>query len=342
VEAVSPGFEVNDAGFQHEADRVRLGTFLTRNWLTPSKFARSGRLGLVVNQPFNFGGDRFGTSVGLSGNVSRHDFSSIYLDASLRFSGLEDRATRGGPLIMAPANLQLAVHYLTDQRGILSLMAGGSYNTGGEGWNASAFTRLNVQSRSRLTFSATPSLQVSRFKQFYLGAYSDPTATATFQNRYVFAPLRQNVFSLATRLNYYFTPALSLQFYAEPFVATGAYGTPGAFAAPRTFRFNRYGLGGSTYSKDPSTGAVTVDADGAGPSPETTFPNPEFLIRSIRSNLVLRWEYRPGSTLFLVWNQSRSGFDAEPRFRLFNNLGKIFDDNMQNVLLVKANYYLSF
>ena len=342
AEAVSPGFEVNDAGFQREADRVRLGSFLSRNWLSPGKFGRAASLGVVVNQPLNFGGERLASEVGLAGTLSRHNFSTVYLNLGLKFAGLDDRATRGGPLMRGPANFNAAVHYLTDQRGIVSATLGGSYNGGAEGWYASAFTQLSIQSRSRLTFSATPSLQVTRFKQFYLGAYADPTASATFQNRYVFAPLRQHIFGLATRLNYYFTPSLSLQFYAEPFVASGEYGTPSAFAAPRTFRFNRYGLGGSTYAKDPSTGAVTVDADGPGASPATTFPNPEFLIRSIRSNLVLRWEYRPGSTLFLVWNQSRLGFDDQPQFRLFNNLGKIFDDNMQNVLLVKANYYFSF
>jgi len=342
IEAISPGFEVNDAGFQLEADRVRLGTFVNRNWLSPGRLGRSGGLGVIVNQPLNFGGDRLAPEVGVSANLSRHNFSSIYLNFGHRFRGLDDRATRGGPLMEVPGNWQAAVHFLTDPRRIVSTTLGGSYNGGGEGWYASAFARVNVQSRSRLTFSATPSLQISRFDQFYLGAYSDPTAAATFQSRYLFAPLRQNVFSLATRLNYYFTPALSLQLYVEPFVASGEYGVPGFYAAPRTFRFNRYGLGGSTYGEDFSTGAITVDADGPGPSPTTTFPNPEFLIRSIRSNLVLRWEYRPGSTIFLVWNQSRFGFEDQPRFRLFNNLGRIFDDNMQNVLLVKANYYFSF
>jgi hypothetical protein len=341
-EVISPGFEVNDAGFQQEADRIAAGTYLSRNWLRPGKFARDASLGLNINQRLNFGGDRLASEIGLSASVSRHDFSSIFLNLGHRVAGLDDRATRGGPLMRVPANWQAAIHYLTDQRGVVSAMAGGNYTTGSEGWSGSAFVRLSVQSRSRLTFSTTPSVQVSRLDQFFLGSYPDPTATATFQNRYVFAPLRQNVFSLATRLNYYFTPSLSLQLYAEPFVASGEYGIPAAFAAPRGYRFDRYGAAGSTYAREPSTGAITLDADGAGPSPEIAVPNPEFLIRSIRSNLVLRWEYRPGSTLFLVWNQSRLGFEDRPRFRLFRNLGRIFEDDMQNVLLVKANYYFSF
>jgi len=342
AEVVSPGFEINDAGFQTEADRIGFGSYLNRNWLTPGKLGRFASAGVVVNQKFNVGGDRLAPEIGLSANISFHNFASVFLNLSHRTPGLDDRATRGGPLMDVPGNWQAGIHYSTDPRQIVSGMVGSQVFSGKEGRSISGFARIAVQSRSRLTFSSTPSLQVSRFNQFYLGTYPDPTAAATYQNRYVFAPLRQNVFSLATRLNYYFTPSLSLQLYAEPFVASGEYGIPNAFAAPRTFGFDRYGVGASTYSKDPATGAITLDADGPGASPSITIPNPEFLIRSIRSNLVLRWEYRPGSTLFLVWNQSRFGFDDQPRFRLFDNLGRIFEEDMQNVLLVKANYYFSF
>ena len=87
---------------------------------------------------------------------------------------------------------------------------------------------------------------------------------------------------------------------------------------------------------------ITVDADGAGPAPSHTYPVTDFRIRSLRSNVVLRWEYRPGSTIFLVWNQNRFNIASDPRFRALHDLGGIFSDDMQNVLLVKANYYLSF
>ena len=85
-----------------------------------------------------------------------------------------------------------------------------------------------------------------------------------------------------------------------------------------------------------------VDADGAGPAPSFAYPNPDFRLRSIRSNVVLRWEYRPGSTLFLVWNQGRQNLIGDPDFRPLHDLSGIFRDDMQNVFLVKANYYVSW
>ncbi|MGE3614541.1 MAG: hypothetical protein AB7L66_01615, partial [Gemmatimonadales bacterium] len=181
-----------------------------------------------------------------------------------------------------------------------------------------------------------------RASRFYLGEYPDPTATETFGNRYLFAPLTQTVLGLTSRIEFFFSPDLSLQVYAQPFIATADYRTPGSLDAPRSYQFTDYGTGPSTLSVDAATGLTTVDADGAGPAPAFSFPAPDFRTRSLRSNMVLRWEYRPGSTLFLVWNQNRFGFAADPRFRAFRDLGDIFGDDMQNVLLVKANYYFSF
>ncbi|MBM4188460.1 MAG: carbohydrate binding family 9 domain-containing protein [Gemmatimonadetes bacterium] len=339
----SPGFEVNDAGFQQEADRIRLAALVTRRWVSPGRLGRGGSLSVNPTQILNFGGDRLATQLNLAASLETHSFWSINLDFSLRPSSLDDRETRGGPLLEKPAGAAAFLHLGTDGRRRLSAFVGGGYQGLGEaGRQFNTFVRIAVRDGGRFTFSTTPSYQNNRATRFYLGAYADPTATATFQSRYLFAPLQQHVFSLATRLDYYFTPSLSLQLYAEPFVATGDYDNPFSFAAPRTFRFLRYGDGSSTLSIDPTTKAVTADADGDGPAPSFSYPNPDFRVRALRSNLVLRWEYRPGSTLFLVWNQNRFGAGADPRFRLFDHLGGIFDEPMQNVLLLKANYYFSF
>ncbi len=87
--------------------------------------------------------------------------------------------------------------------------------------------------------------------------------------------------------------------------------------------------------------AYTVDADGSQAAPAYTFLKPDFRIRSLKSNVVLRWEYLPGSTLFVVWNQNRYNSITDPRFRALHDLRGIFSDDMQNVFLLKVNYYLS-
>ena len=85
----------------------------------------------------------------------------------------------------------------------------------------------------------------------------------------------------------------------------------------------------------------TADPDGTGPADAFSFGNPDFRYRSLRSNLVLRWEYMPGSTLFLVWNHGQSGYGTDPTFRVFDQLGSMFGDDQQNTFLVKVNYWLS-
>jgi Domain of unknown function (DUF5916) len=338
----TPGFEVNDAGFQTDADRIHFNAKGGRHWLSPGRLARSAAVDVSVTQDLNFGGVRLAPSGGVSGQIQTQGLATIYLSGVYRFQGLDDRTTRGGPLFRLPGQVIVAGVYQTDQR---KMVAGGfhaSYARDGAGSTGeAAAVSLTVQTPHGTRISLAPTYQHSRFDAFYLGAYADPTATATYGARYLFAALDQNVLSVTTRLDLYFTPNLSLQVYAQPFVATAAFGVPKAFTTPRGYAFSSYGANGSTIGVD-QTGTTVLDADGSGPSPRFLYPNPDFRIRSIRSNVVLRWEYRPGSTLFLVWNQGRQTAIADPSFRPFHDLAGIFKDDMQNVFLVKANYYFSW
>ena len=136
------------------------------------------------------------------------------------------------------------------------------------------------------------------------------------------------------------TPSLTLQVYAQPFVATGEYDRFAALSAPRTFDFLPYGQGTSTLDLD--DGVYTADADGPGPAPSIRFSDPDFRVRSLRSNVVLRWEYLPGSTLFFVWSQDRADRSRDADFDGIGDLGRLFSDPMRNVFLIKASYWLDF
>ncbi len=341
--AVSPGFELNDAGFQTEADRIRFSAFGARAWPSPGKLGRSGSLSARVSQIMNFGGVGRGLAVDVSGSLQTHAFSSLFASAGYSFDGQDDRATRGGPLVQAPAGFNAGIGYSTDGRKLLSASVQSFVQSNRVGsTSVSSSVRLSLKTNAGHTISLAPSYDVSDQNQFYVDTYADPTATATFGRRYVFAPLKQRVFGIQSRFEFYFNPALSLQVYAQPFVATAEFGAPSALATPRSYQFDRYGRNGSTVSENQVDRVITVDADGAGPAPSHTYPVTDFRIRSLRSNVVLRWEYRPGSTIFLVWNQNRFNIASDPRFRALHDLGGIFSDDMQNVLLVKANYYFSF
>jgi hypothetical protein len=173
---------------------------------------------------------------------------------------------------------------------------------------------------------------------------ADPTATAFFGNRYVFAFIKTKTLSLDTRVNWTFTPNLTLQLFAQPFFASGAYSSFREFAATRTARKLVYGQDIGTITRTPATatsGATyTVDPDNAGPAQPFTFPDPDFTFRSLIGNAVLRWEYRPGSTVFFVWTQNRTGSDTNGDFDFARERTEIFRDRPTNVFQVKVNYWL--
>jgi hypothetical protein len=173
---------------------------------------------------------------------------------------------------------------------------------------------------------------------------ADPTAAAFAGHRYVFSRIDQTSLSLDTRLNVTFTPTLTLELYVQPFFASGKYSDFEEFARPRALRKLVYGRDVGTIT--PVLGArghvdsLRVDPDAAGPAPPFTFANPDFSDRSLRGNAVLRWEYRPGSTLFLVWQQQRSGSSAEGTFDLTRDRGLLFRDRPVNIFQLKINYWL--
>lgn len=340
--ASSPGFEINDAGFQIDADRIRLAGFVNRTWTRPTRLTRRANLGLRVNQFVNFGGEGPGPAIDIVSGLSLHSLSSVSLSAGYQLSGQDDRATRGGPLVRSPGKVNASVLYSLDSRRTVSGRVRAQWSAADDGTNTFlGEVRAAVQTRRGHSLSLTPVYTRQSYRAFYTGSYADPTATETFGRRYIFAPFEQQGLGIQTRLEFYFTPALSLQLYAEPFVASASFASPERLLRARSGDFAAYGIGTSTLTRDAAAGTLTVDADGAGPAPAFTYADPSFSIRSLRSNVVLRWEYRPGSTLFLVWNQARANLDRDPRFRALRDLGNIFGDDMRNVLLVKGNYYFS-
>ena len=173
---------------------------------------------------------------------------------------------------------------------------------------------------------------------------ADPTATSFYGNRYVFAFIKTRTLSLDTRVNWTFNPNLTLQLFAQPFISSGAYSSFREFARPRTYHKLVYGQDIGTIVRTPSTPTTaaqyTVDPDGAGPASPFSFDDPDFTFRSLIGNAVVRWEYRPGSTVFFVWTQSRTGFDTNGNFDFSGQKSAIFRDRPTNVFQVKVNYWI--
>jgi hypothetical protein len=214
------------------------------------------------------------------------------------------------------------------------------------GSSVTVATEVYLRPSRSVSLSLAPSYQWLLTNQQYVTARADSTATATFGRRYILSDILQRTLDLTTRLNVTLTPTLSLQLYAQPFVATGDFRRFKEFLAPGTTRYLVYGeAAGSSLTPvsgaDGSVAAYDLDPDGPGPRPVTRIGNPDFASRSLRGNAVLRWEYRPGSTLFLVWTTSCSAYGPQPVFSAGDDLRHLCQGRADNVFAVKVNYWMS-
>lgn len=258
----------------------------------------------------------------------------------------EDRLLRGGPVVQKNGISDFMVYLATDSRKRLVLSANTEYTVRHDDPAHELYLSLSalVKPASNVSFSVGPSLDQGRRFLQYVTTQPDPTATLFYGNRYVFAYIDQTTFSMNTRLNVTFTPNLSLALFAQPFIATGRYYDYMEFKEPRNWTKSKYGqdMGTITPTTD-STGMVTdyaVDPDAGGPAPSFTFSNPDFSSLSLRGNLVLRWEYRPASTIFLVWTHNQSGSGTAGDFQFGRDFSSMLKAPSTDVFLVKVSYRL--
>jgi hypothetical protein len=202
-------------------------------------------------------------------------------------------------------------------------------------------TSVSARPRANLRISLDPSVTDYRTPTQYVQRVADPVATTTYGARYVFADVDQTTASMTARVNWTFTPRLTLETVMQPFVSAVRFRDYKEFTTPRTLDFAVYGRDGSSTLTPDGQGNFDVDPDGAGPGAAFRIANRSFTDHSLRGSAVLRWEYRPGSALFVVWQQQRSGSASDGRFDAGRNLGALFRDPAQNVFVVKATYWLS-
>jgi len=348
ADATSPGFEVNDLGYQTRADRVNLYLWSGRRWTRPGRVFRFATMTGSSSLAWNHDGNRLGTSFSASAYGQFLNFWSVSAYGGVNLRSLSDNLTRGGPLATSPAGWSVNLGVNSDFRKPWQAYAS-VYRSGNElgGWGAGGYASLTYRPTSSVALTLGPSYSSSHGMIQYVASSADPTAGATYGRRYVFADILQRSLDLTGRLNVTVSPTLSLQLYAQPFIATGDYRRFKELLAARTTDYLVYGeaAGSTTHPVTDTAGAVVgyeLDPDGsAGARPVAFAPNLDFSYRSLRGNAVLRWEYRPGSTLFLVWTTSCSSSSSSPSFDALNDVRRLCQGRSDNVFAVKLNYWMS-
>ena len=311
----SPEFEVNDLGFMDRADRIRLGGHIFARIQNPWALARQSEFNINAWSRWNYKG--LGLRRGLNFNTW-HELKNYWwfvIGISREFRAFDDLETRGGPVMMHPAQLWYLGRIGTDRRKSISFSfdTRGKRDDGGSSWRQDFSIRARVSPIPNIEFEIGPSYKIENdFAQWIENLDDDRNGE---DDHYIFGELQSQVLDFTARVTAAFTPTLTLQLYLQPFVAVGDYSNFKELARAESYNFIPF-----------------PELDG----------NPDFSRRSLRSNLVLRWEYQPGSTLFLVWSQSRSeSFDINnPEFEPFGNLGDSFTGTGEHIFLGKLNYWL--
>ena len=314
VQAYSPGFETNDVGFLQRTDIISAHAIVQFVDQNPTAHFRERNLWLGTWQNRNFDGNT------LERGVFAETFATFlnYWTGNFSLFGtteaFSDRTTRGGPLVRTPASWSSDFGIGSDQRKSFSAQLNGHADSSRDGsYTHTLSLGITARPRSNLQVSAGPSLTRLHDHTQYVTAIADPTATATYGKRYVFADLEQRTFALETRVDWTLTSRLSFQLYLQPFIASGDFHDYHALAAARTRDYTPFAWAA---------------------------PDPDFNFRSVRGSAVARWEFRPGSALYVVWNENRANVAPFGDFRLRRDLRAIPTAPSHDVFLIKFSYWL--
>ena len=338
---ISPGFEPNDLGFATQTDRAGGHGIALFRKLTPDRFTRTRRLSVAKWWTWNYGRECQGDGVQVTAGAQLRNYWQLDLGLGRSWNTWDDKLTRGGPTTIRPGIRNLAVAVSTDSRWRFWASASLTLQKRDFGSRSQLYgVTLNVKPWAALTLSATPSLlQVHTVAQ-YLATVPDETSTSTFGARYVFGGLDQTEVSIPLRVNLVLSPKLSLQLYTQALLSAGDYPQVKELAAPRTYDFPVYGTDVGTIMKEPGGSDYLIDPDGGGPARSFRLTDPDFNLKSLRANAVVRWEFRPGSTAYLVWTQRRQN-QAHPGDSSFGrDAGELFRSPSDDVFMIKVAWWL--
>ena len=310
----TPEFETNDVGRLSAADGMQFNGEIEYQETTPGAWYREYSVSVRQQQGWNYEGNRQRASVRSQVQFTWPNFWETSVAHTYDFATQDMRLTRGGPSMERPAAWQTTVQVerseASQTQGEMSVTYGRS-EAGGLVFSTE--TGVSLRPGPQWQLSIAPQYEREVDTQQYLTTLSGGLP-ATFGRHYVFGHIDRSTYSTEIRLNYTFKPDLNLDFYGEPFAASGRYSHLAALARARTREL--------------------VEGDFG-------LANRNFNVESFRSNLVLRWEWRPGSTLYLVWQQDRSADRLRGTRATLADMFRSPGSRGDNFFAIKASFWLS-
>ena len=346
----SPDFETNDMGRVQSGDDIELSGDINYRMTNPGRLFRRWGLGVFARTKWNYDWDRGDTRAQIFGNAQFANYMETQYNIYYGPRALSDDLTRGGPMMQTPRNIGGSISLNSNFSSPNSWRIGTELSRNEIGGSSVALVgNVGFRPSSKMGFSLDPQWFRLIDKRQYVTTL-DGGVDATYGKRYIFATADQTVLAMTMRLNYTFKPDVTLELFAQPFTASGDYSGYGEQAQPRVLPLREYGTDGTTISAE-SDQYFRVEDSRTGTSFQV--PNQNFSDFSFRSSVVLRWEWRRGSTLYFVLQQNRAAtcspfLDATqcPTSSSpgtapgMGSLSDVFGIPGDNFLAVKINYWL--
>jgi hypothetical protein len=268
------------------------------------------------------------------------NFWSIDFFGGIVPNTVSDSKLRGGPLVGSPKSVVFNFNLRTDSRKnyIYSISTfSAKMGDGGTAFNLSPEIEVNLGTKLQLEFE--PSFHRENTIDHYIDVFDDSNAVVMYGKRYILAELDRQTIAAELRINYTFSPTLSLQAYIQPYMSVGSYSHFKEFIKPRSFDFFEYGDNGSTVVVKGDE--YILDPTGGDDSDEIIMENPEFNYKALIGNAVLRWEFRPGSTLYFVWTRNGSNEDHPGDFNFGRDMREMFSAKSDNIFAIKVTYWFN-
>jgi hypothetical protein len=333
----TPGFETNDLGYMRVTDQILSVLWAGYSQFNPKGIYKSFNINSDFFQITNFGGKWIGGGYEWNANLNLKNFWSINTGGNLNTPSISTDMLRGGPMMKLPGNINSRIGFSTDNRKKLTFNVFTNGSIGFENSNKSVYTEVDISYKpsNYIVFTISPGYNKSYSELQYV------TQTDFNGNpRYIFASINQKTISTSFRVNLNLSPNLTFQYWGQPFVATGKYYDHKFIIQPMSDSYHDrfWTYSPSQISYDGSQYNVDENIDG---KTDYTIGKSDFNVKQFLSNLVVRWEYSPGSTVFLVWSQTRSYYTDSGQMDFFNNVGDLFNKGKNvphNVFLIKFSY----
>ncbi len=332
----SPGLELNDMGYQRLADNIMQWTWAAYRIWEPFFIFRDVNINFNQWRGWDFSGGNIFDGGNTSFNSQLKNYWRLGFGLNRQFESLSPSALRGGPSLRSPGGWNLFYSTSTDTRKKLRFILSSSQFWGDQDNSRSQSLSFGFtfQPSNALNITVLPTYALNTRKLQYV-----TTRDFNGNDRYIMGRIDQKTLALTLRLNYSITPDLSIQFYGQPFVSAGNYNDFKHIIQPRadvyTDRYLLYSAEQLSYDADSNFYQVDENQNG---ETDYSFWNPNFNFLEFRSNLVIRWEYRPGSAVFIVWSQGRTGYDYRGDFSYQSDMQRLLDHPAHNVFLVKFSY----